>query len=221
MKTMAKTISKVQSVLNTYGIVLILWSLFRFNFSGLPEWFDEFIAKPLVFVLPALVYVRRIEKKSFFKQIWFNSTPFVSNLVIGLALGAIFIISALFANFIRYGNFNIQEIVGTPSFIVAIIVTFATAFSEEVFSRGFLLKRLYEEWGNMYSAAFISSILFLVLHIPILLANLQLSGNLLVLFFATDFILSLVNSFVFLERKSLIAPILIHALYNLAILIYL
>jgi membrane protease YdiL (CAAX protease family) len=104
---------------------------------------------------------------------------------------------------------------------VLIIITFATAITEEIFARGFILKRLYEEWGNSYSAAFFSSLLFLIIHIPILITNLKLSGNLLLLFFATDFILSLVNSFVFLERKSLVAPILIHALYNIAILFYL
>lgn len=218
---MTKVVSRSQSVLNTYGIILIIWSLYRFNIVNSPEWFDEFIAKPLVFILPVFLYIRRIEKKPFLEQVWFRSKKISPDLITGLSLGAIFVISALFASYIRFGNLSIINKLSTADFLLAVIVTFATAFSEEIFARGFVLKRLYEEWGNAYSAAFCSSLLFLIIHIPILITNLQLSGNLLLIFFATDFILSLVNSFVFLERKSLIAPILIHALYNIAILFYL
>lgn len=216
-----KAVSKAQSVLNTFGVVLIVWSLYRFNFTGLPEWFDEFIAKPIVFVLPAFLYIKRIEKKPFFDSIWLHAKSLKSDLAVGLGLGAIFLFSALFANYIRFGNINIGETILSPTFLFAAVLTLATALSEEIFSRGYLLKRLYEEWGSIYSSSFVASILFLVIHIPILITNLKLSGALLMLFFATDFILSLVSSFVYLEKKSLLAPILIHAFYNLAILFYL
>jgi membrane protease YdiL (CAAX protease family) len=165
--------------------------------------------------------VRRIEKKPFFDQISLKSKRVIPDFITGLSLGLVFVLSAFFASYIRYGNLSIAAKLSSPEFLLAIIITFATAITEEIFARGFILKRLYEEWGNSYSAAFFSSLLFLIIHIPILITNLKLSGNLLLLFFATDFILSLVNSFVFLERKSLVAPILIHALYNIAILFYL
>ena len=221
MYIMTKTVSRLQSVLNTYGIVLILWSLYRFNLINTPEWFDEFIAKPLVFLLPIIFYIKRIEKKPFLEQLWLKNERISKDLFIGLSIGAIFIISAFIANYIRFEHVSVQQSLISTQFLFVIIITFATAITEEVFTRGFLLKRIYEEWGNMYSSSFIVSILFLVIHIPILMTNLQVSGNVLLLFFATDFVLSLVTSFVYLDRKSLIAPILIHALYNVAILIYL
>jgi membrane protease YdiL (CAAX protease family) len=83
------------------------------------------------------------------------------------------------------------------------------------------LKRLYEESKNPVTSVFTSSILFFLIHIPILFTMPHLNGNLLMLFMATDLILSISNSFLFLSRKNIILPILIHAFYNLAITFYL
>jgi membrane protease YdiL (CAAX protease family) len=96
-----------------------------------------------------------------------------------------------------------------------------TGISEEILSRGFVLKWLYAESKNIYTASFFASILFFFLHVPILFTNLKLTGNLLLMFMAMDMILSLVNSFVFLERKNLVLPILIHTFYNLSIILFL
>ena len=43
-----KKVPELERILNVYGIVLILWSIYRWNFI-MPDWVDEFIAKPLVF----------------------------------------------------------------------------------------------------------------------------------------------------------------------------
>jgi membrane protease YdiL (CAAX protease family) len=96
----------------------------------------------------------------------------------------------------------------------------ATGISEEILSRGFVLKRLYEDSKNILTSSFFASILFFFLHVPILFTNIKLTGNLLLFFMVTDIILSLFNSFVFLIRKSLFLPIFIHALYNITLLLF-
>lgn len=144
----------------------------------------------------------------------------VTDIYTGLLVGFIFLIAAFFSNYLRLGNVSFLENIFTTNLVLAGILTMMTAISEEILSRGFILKRLYEDSSNMYSSSFIASTLFLVLHIPILFTIPNLSGSMLLLFMTTDFILSLVNSFIFLDRKSLLAPILIHALYNFAILFY-
>ena len=63
-----KEISSTQKALNLWAVILIIWAIYRTYFK-LPEWFDEFIAKPLVFVLPVLVYIRTVEKRNSFKFI--------------------------------------------------------------------------------------------------------------------------------------------------------
>ncbi|KXK10828.1 MAG: hypothetical protein UZ22_OP11002000589 [Microgenomates bacterium OLB23] len=61
--------STIQRVLNVWAIVLIIWSIYRTKLA-LPEWFDELIAKPLVFVLPVYYSIIKYEQKPFFEQIW-------------------------------------------------------------------------------------------------------------------------------------------------------
>ena len=101
-----------------------------------------------------------------------------------------------------------------------IALALATGISEEILSRGFILKRLYEESKNIYTSSFFASVLFFFLHVPILFTNHKLTGDLLLLFMGTDLMLSLVNSFMFLDRKNLFVPIFIHAFYNLSIILF-
>ncbi len=205
---MRKT-SRTQQVLNVYGVILILWSIYRWKVM-MPAWIDEFLFKPLVFVFPIYWLITHIEKNSFFDEIWLNTKKFGSNCLIGLGLGGVFIISALIAQYVKIGHIDLT-VIDSNNILLAIALPFATALSEEILSRGFILKRFFEESQNPYIASFNASLLFLVLHIPILFTIPELRGTLLILFLATDFILSMINSFVYLDRKSLIAPILIHA----------
>ena len=213
--------SPTQKALNLWAIVLIIWAVYRAKFK-LPEWFDEFVAKPIVFILPVYYYIRKIEKKSFFPAIdlKFNISP--GDFLLSLVVGGIFVISALLANFIKFNKLVFfPHTFSLNNFLLMIALALATAISEEILSRGFVLKRLYEESKNIYTSSFFASILFFFLHVPILFTNLKLSGNLLLMFLATDIVLSLVNSFIFLERKNLVVPILIHAFYNLSIIFFL
>lgn len=217
-----KAVSPTQRVLNLWAIILIVWSIYRSKFS-LPEWFDEFIAKPIVFVLPVYYFITKVEKRDFFPSIWFFPKNIFREILLGIGIGFIFVASGIFSHYLREGSFSFEKTIfrslSYPLFLT-ILITLATGISEEILSRGFVLKRLYEESKNLLSSVFISSILFFILHIPILFTNLKLTGNLLVTFMITDLILSLANSFVFIERRSLILPILIHAFYNLTVILY-
>jgi len=217
-----KPVSPTQKVLNLWAVILIIWSVYRAKFF-MPEWFDEFIAKPLVFVLPVYLYIKKVEKKDFLPSILLTTKNIFKDIYLAIIIGFVFALSAFFSNYLKHGGFlfNATVIYSTSQKLSTyFFIASATGFSEEILSRGFILKRLYEESGNLYTSSFISSILFFILHIPILFTNLKLTGGLLLLFMITDLILSLANSFIFLERKSLILPILIHAFYNLAVILY-
>lgn len=211
--------TKMQQVLNVFGVILIVWSVYRWKLQK-PEWFDEFIAKPIVFVGPVYWYITRTEQKDFFSSIWLRFKKIGPDVLMGVALGGIFLASALFANILKHGTIELPRTFAGTSFLLAALMTLATASTEEILTRGFILKRFFEDSGNIYMSSFNASVLFLVLHIPILFTIPELRGTLLIMFLATDFVLSLVNSFIFLDRKSLVAPILVHAFYNLAILFY-
>ncbi|MEK7634207.1 MAG: CPBP family intramembrane glutamic endopeptidase [Patescibacteria group bacterium] len=214
-----KTVSPTQKALNLWAVILILWSVYR-TYLKLPEWFDEFIAKPLVFVLPVLVYIRSVEKKEILSSLFINKNlkSFVKEFFISFGVGLILLLTALLSVYLRFqkvGLFDHFPNIGQLGLIFAMAL--ATGITEEILSRGFVLKRLYEESKNAYSSTFFASILFFFLHVPILFASSKINGGMLLMFMATDLLLSMVNGLIMIHRKSLTVPILIHAFYNVVV----
>ena len=217
---MKQPVSPTQKALNLWAIILIVWAVYRANFK-LPEWFDEFIAKPLVFILPVYYYIKNVDKKKFFESLYIKPKLFLKDLFLGLLIGGFFIATAVLANFVKFNKlFLIKGSVNLQTLALICVTALATGISEEILSRGFVLKKLYDESKNIYTASFFASILFFFLHVPILFTNVKITGNILLLFMATDMMLSLVNSFLFLQRKSLTLPIFIHAFYNIALVFF-
>ncbi len=218
---MNKKPNLTQRYLNLWALVLILWSVYRTYFY-LPEWFDEFIAKPLIFVLPVILYIKNLEKKPFLEAIWFDKKKFFTDSSIGIIIGIFFFSSAIILKFAKTGSISNEEfqIFGSTKFLSLVLVALATGISEEVLSRGFVLKRLYEDSKNIFTSSFFASILFFILHIPIMFSNNKLTGNYLVFFMIIYMTLSLANSFIFILRRNIVLPILIYTFYNLTILMY-
>src|SRR3990167_3522713 len=128
-----KEVSKIEKVLNVWGISLIVWSVYRFYFkTDLPLWFDEFIAKPLVFVLPAYYYIMKIEKKDFLAAVSLRvknlGKDALLGLIVGLALFTLIVITSV-------KNIDLNQ-----QLLYLFLVALATSFSEEVLSRGFVLR---------------------------------------------------------------------------------
>lgn len=215
---MKKQISSSQKALNLWAVILIVWSFYRAYFK-LPEWFDEFIAKPLVFILPVFFYIKKVEKGNFFKGINFSFKTRLGEYLIGIGIGSIFLLMAILANLLKLKkiNFLAGHPVSPQAILLIVATVLATAISEEILSRGFILKRLYEESKNIYSSSFFASFLFFFLHVPIIFTSMKITGSLIVFVMVTDLLLSLTTSFLFLTRKNLVVPILIHAFYNLTI----
>lgn len=215
---MKSKVSNSQKALNLWAIILIIWSIYRYNFK-MPDWFDEFIAKPLVFVLPVYYYIKRIEKTDFFSGLSWKTKVEKGTIILGLIIGLVFFITAILGNWVKFNSFVFLsgKTVNLSGIFLIVIMALVTGISEEILSRGFILKRLYEESKNIYTSSFFSSILFFFLHVPILFASMKISGNQLLFFMITDLLLSLTVSFLYLDKKDLTLPIMVHTFYNLSI----
>jgi len=213
---MKKQVSPIQRILNFWAIILIVWSIYRANFH-LPEAVDELLIKPLVFILPVYFYLTRREKGRFVTGIDLNFRNWRKDIGIGLGIGLLFFLSGIMANYFKNHQHLVLPNQMITGIISASILALATGISEEILSRGFVLKRLYQESKNIFTSSFLASILFFFLHVPILFTNVKITGNTILFFMGTDMVLSLLISFIYLERKSLLPAILIHALYNLSI----
>src|SRR3989339_765422 len=116
----ANKISPTQRALNLWAIILIIWAIYRANLK-MPEWFDELIAKPLVFVLPVYWYIKNIDKKDLFSSLYIKPKLFFQDLIYGVFIGGIFFLTAIFANFLKSGElFKINNAINSQN--IALII---------------------------------------------------------------------------------------------------
>jgi len=211
----------LEPVFQIWGWVLLIWSLYRYFFK-LPEIVDEFIFKPLVFLGPVLWYVFRKEKRNFV-SLGVTDKNIFNSIYIGIGFGMIFAVEGLIVNFVKNGEFNVFPIEALKQYgmLSLLVISFVTAFSEEILNRGFLFNRIFEKSKNLPYSVVISSILFILLHVPILVTQLKFQGTILILFFITNFILGMVNATVFSMTSSIMAPVLIHVFWNMTVALYL
>ena len=208
----------MKRVLGVWLIIFILWSIYRFLFF-FPEWVDELLVKPLVFLGPVFFLLKK-EKKSL-SSLGIKNDNFFADLKIGVFLGGVFALEGLLANFLKYGRFSFAPILPLKGggILFYLFLSLATSFSEEVLGRGFLFARLFKIWASLFKAATFSSILFLFLHLPIAFKN--LSSWTLFIYLLSVFILGIANSLIFNLRKTLVLPILVHAFWNMTVALYL
>lgn len=225
-KSAAKSVQEkktdpLESMYRVWGWIVLVWALYRYFFT-LPEWTDEFIFKPLVFVLPVLWYVRKKEYRPL-SSIGLTSANLFTSIYIGLGFGLLFALEGIAANAVKYGALQFTPIAAFEQYGLGmlLLLTTATAISEEVLSRGFVFNRILEAKKSLPIAALISTAMFAVLHIPILVTSLKLQGVTLLLFFVTDIILGLANSLLLYNTRSLVAPILVHIFWNMTVALYL
>lgn len=201
---MKTAVTEKQKALNIWAIILIIWSFYRAFFkTELPIWFDEIVMKPLVFVLPVLFFIKKIDKKSIISFLRLDKHNKIYYLF--------FIIFIFLLFFITKSPY---------SFIFFFVISLMTAFSEEILSRGFILAKIYEDSKNKFVSIIQASLLSVCLHLPIILTNNAFSGVLLFKVLILDFLLGICASALYLQEKSLVPPILLHALYSLSLYLF-
>lgn len=215
---LCKNCLKMKKVVLVWLFVLVVWYLYR-TFFFFPEWVDEVLVKPLVFLGP-IVYLLKKEKKDL-SSLGIKKGNLFADLYLGIFLGFLFALEGLLANWLKYGRFSFAPILNLKGMgiLVYIFLSLATSFSEEILGRGFLFKRIFEKSKNLSQAAVYSSLLFLCLHLPIAFKN--LSSPALIIYLLSVFILGVANSLIFNLRKTLTLPILIHTFWNMTVALYL
>lgn len=215
---MKANVLSTQKMLNTWAIVLIIWALYRTYFkTSLPLWVDEIIIKPTIFLVPIYYYISKYEKGNFLEKIDLKNCNIKKGIVTGLIFGGIFFLIGFIVQYFKQGQVNFLKTIPITQIVYISIIAFASSVSEEILSRGFVLKRLFAQSKSYIHSIFFSSFLFFFLHIPILFSNPNLYGIQLIQVMISDILLSFAVSYIYLENKNLISPILVHAFYNLSL----
>ncbi len=204
--------------------IFLVWAIYRAKFY-LPETIDEFLVKPLIFVLPVL-YVVKMREKEKITSLGLVTTRknFLEDLYIGVAIGVVFALEGLFANYLKYGKLSFAPILAlrlSGGLYMFLLTNFFTSISEEILGRGYLFQRLVKATNNQFGAALTSSFLFLLLHVPIMFTRLKLTGTSLLIYPVSIMILGVTNCYILRSRGSLTLPILIHTFWNMTVALYL
>jgi membrane protease YdiL (CAAX protease family) len=221
IKTASSPPETFEQIFQVWGWIFLVWSLYRYFFQ-FPEYVDEFFFKPLVFVAPVIIYVIKKEKRNL-ESIGLTAKNLFPSIYIGIGFGAIFAIEGILINYSRNGRLLVNPIDAFRQYglLTVFIMSAATAVWEEILNRGFIFSRLFEISKNLLYSAFVGSVLFVLLHIPILITSLRFQGSTLGLYFITNIILGLINCMLFARNKSVVAPVLVHLFWNMTVALYL
>jgi len=202
-------------------VIFIVWTIYR-AFFRFPEVVDELIVKPLIFIAPVLYFVLFVEKNTL-ESIGLTAKNLFREIYLGLGIGVFFAIEGLLVNLVKYGTFSFLPIAAVSSVGLTLFLLFTlfTSVSEEILGRGYVYSRIAASEANQFKAIIIASFLFLLLHVPILFTQLNLTGASLVIYLSSIFILGVTNSYMFSLRKSLVIPIFIHIFWNATVALYL
>ncbi len=214
---MKTNIKYLKHALVYYSYLLVIWGFYRLLFQA-PAPLEELVVKPIIWLVPLYVLVKREKASLASIGVVFNNLFKVVYFV--LSLGFVFSLFALLVNYLKYGGLNFAANIGEVTFLGAMGLSFITAVSEEITFRGYLLNRLMSAVKNEWTANIVISIGWTLIHLPVAVLDWRLGMASLVVYAIVVFLFSIGTTFVFLRTKNIIAPILLHVLWQWPIILF-
>jgi len=210
----------LKHVFALFSFIFIVWSFYRYLPQLLPLWVEELILKPLVWLLPLFWLIRKIEKKTF-SSLGLVKINIFPSIYWGVGLGLVFAFEGLITNIFKYKGLELISLDYPPLvFLGLLFLSLVTAFSEELVFRGYIFNRLWQIWNKEWLANLVSSILFVVIHLPIGIFVLGYTPGVMLAYFLFVFIFAFGSAFVFGRTKNLISSILLHVFWAWPIILF-
>jgi len=208
--------SKHVAALFTY--LLIVWGFYRLLFFQFPTAIEVTIIKPLVWLLPVYVLIKK--EKLGLKSLGVNLDNLFPVVYFTLTLGFVFAIFAMIINYLKYSGFNFGATVGENTFYGALVFSIITAVIEEITFRGYITTRLWSILGEGLKSNVVASIGWTLIHVPVAVFDWRLSPGSLTIYLLLTLLFSLGATFVYGRTKNIAAPILLHILWQWPIILF-
>lgn len=202
---------KLRLVGRLYLIIFVFWGLYRLIFR-LPDYIEEIVLKPIVWLGPTFYIVFKIEKRDL-SSLGYSVKNFGSSLLRGLLLGFLFLLVGLSLNYLKGGVSLVQNFPSVNLFLPIFLLSFVTAISEETVFRGYIMNRLSNILKNDFAANIISSFGFCLIHLPITIFVYHYVLPKSFIFLLLIFLSSLGSGLVFSWTKTIWASIIIHVFW--------
>lgn len=196
-------------------IIVVLWTLYRLNFAA-AEWVEEIIIKPIIFILPAILYLVSRRQKINQPNLGLHIESWEKVISWGVIVGILLSLELTAISLLKGEMINPQLF--TPKFYIAsLVIAGATAFWEELLYRGFFLNYLQKIFTNLNTSNIISAVGFSLGHLPIAIAIFHYQNLELVVYLTLVLILGLINGFVFQKTGNIFASVIAHTMWNFTV----
>ncbi|PIU02051.1 hypothetical protein COT66_02260 [Candidatus Shapirobacteria bacterium CG09_land_8_20_14_0_10_49_15] len=209
----------VKHVLFLFSLIFVCWSTYRY-FPEPPLWLSELILKPVIWLLPTFWLVTQVEKKSL-ASLGLTSKNLLPAIYWGVGLGIIFALEGLITNILKYRGVNLVNLqYNFGQFLGVLLISWMTAFTEEVVFRGYIFNRLSEIWHREWRAGLVSAGLFALAHLPIGIFVLSYNPLAMVAYLLFVFVFGFGSAFVFARSGNLVSSILLHFFWAWPIILF-
>ena len=206
-------------VLALFSFVFIFWTFYRY-LPEPPVWVSELILKPIVWLVPTFWLIKKIEKQPL-TSVGITKKNLLPAFYWGIGLGIVFILEGLLTNVLAFKGFQLTTSeFSLLSFLGAIVLSFATAISEEIVFRGYIFNRLRHFWKKAWRANLLSSLLFVLVYLPVAIFVLGYTPWLMLVYLVFVFIFSLASGFVFSRTNNIVASILLHVFWSWPVILF-
>lgn len=195
-----------------------VWTIFRLSGVITTQELDEFVIKPIIWLVPVLWLIKK--ERVGISSLGITSKNLFPAIYLSLFLGALFTLLALGANYLKYGNFTFTANLGEKGVLLILITSFATAISEEVAFRGYIFNRFLTNFDNEFFANLVTSLSWVVIRIPATVSILGygLGGG--IVFLSLSFLYSVGACFIFGRSKNIFSTIFLHVLWSWPIILF-
>ena len=210
----------LKHVFALFSFIFIVWSFYRYLPQVLPLWSEELILKPLFWIIPTIWIVRKIEKQPW-SSLGFTKNKIFTSFYWGIGLGLVFAFEGLLTNIFKYKGLNLASLdYSSLEFSGLILLSFVTAFSEELVFRGYIFNRLWTIWGKESLANIVSSLLFVIVHLPVGIFVLGYNPAIMLAYLFFIFVFGFGSAFVFGRSRNLASSILLHVFWSWPIILF-
>ncbi len=217
MSKVTKT-SEIKTITRLIAFLFVFWGFYRFLFK-LPDSVEELLIKPLIWGIPVLYIVFFVEKKGL-ASLGFSLKNLFPSIYLSLGLGVIFVVEALFVNFMKYQSFNFAANIGEAPLFASFGITLATALTEETTFRGYVFNRLLTIFGNELWANLVTSAVWAMIHVPVAVFVWDFQPVQVATYLMLTTIFGIGSAFVFARTKNILSSVLLHVLWEWPIILF-
>lgn len=212
-----RTVDHLHRVVKAYVLLFMFWGVYRLLIR-LPAEIEETVLKPLVFVGSVLWVERPRSAVAFFRERWGNGDS-LRAIMLGTAVGVGYLALYAIASIVSFGSLRVGSQTSHALWLSVLFPGVLTSIWEEWAFTGYFLGEFGKILRHPWISRLLASGLFTLTYLPILLFWYQFTGSVLLFQALTMFVLGFVNATLMAVSKNLLAPVLSHTLWGVAVVL--